>query len=151
AYFGKGAADLLRLPSRSRLVVDASEAAVKNGQTHPADLQRMRRQKIAVYSVPILHAKVFAFDKAVFIGSANVSKHSANLLQEAIVRVSDAAVVGAARGFVKNLCLELLGPEELKRLQKLYRPPRFVPSQGKRRGEEQRFSVLRVVPTRTVN
>jgi hypothetical protein len=45
AYFGKGAADLLRLPPGSRLVVDASEGAVKHGQTHPTDLKRMGRRK----------------------------------------------------------------------------------------------------------
>jgi hypothetical protein len=150
AYFGQGAADLLCLPPRSRLVVDASEAIVKKGQTHPADLQRMRRRKVAVYSAQNLHAKLFGFDKAVFIGSANVSKRSANVLQEAIVRITDAAVIQAARSFVKNLCLEPLGPEELKRLQKLYRPPRLVPGQSKRSGMKQRFSILIVAPTRTV-
>jgi hypothetical protein len=49
ASFGKGAADLLRLPPGSQLVVDASECAVKHGQTHPADLKRMRRRKVLVY------------------------------------------------------------------------------------------------------
>lgn len=33
AYFGKGASKLLPLPANSRLVVDASIAAVKSGQT----------------------------------------------------------------------------------------------------------------------
>jgi hypothetical protein len=144
AYFGKGAADLLPLPPRSWLVVDASETTVKNGQTHPAELRRMLLRKIAVYSAQNLHAKVFAFDKAVFVGSANVSKHSANVLQEAIVRITDAAVSRAAREFVKNLCLEPLGPEELKRLQKLYSPPRFVSSRHKASGRKTRFSTLRV-------
>jgi hypothetical protein len=151
AYFGKGGADLLHLPPRSRLVVDASEAAVKNGQTHPAELRRLHRRKVAIYSAQNLHAKVFAFDQAVFIGSANVSKHSADVLQEAIVRVTDAAVRQAARGFVKNLCLEQLGPEELKRLQKLYRPPRFVPGQRKASRRKQQFSTLRVALTTAVS
>lgn len=118
AYFGKGAADLLHLPAKSRLVVDASEAAVKQGQTNPAKLRRMRRRRVAVYSVQNLHARVFAFDTAVFIGSANVSKHSASVLQEAVLRVTDAAVLKAARDFVTELCLEPLGPKELMRLQK---------------------------------
>jgi phosphatidylserine/phosphatidylglycerophosphate/cardiolipin synthase-like enzyme len=98
-----------------------------------------------------LHAKVFAFDKAVFVGSANVSKHSADVLQEAIVRITDAAVNRAVRRFVENLCLEPLGPEELKRLQKLYRPPRFVPGQHKANGRKQRFSTLQVAQIREVS
>src|SRR6266849_1013159 len=109
AYFGKGAADLLPLPAGSRLVVDASEAAVKSGQTHPADLERMRRRKATIYSVQNLHAKVFAFDKAIFIGSANASKHSAKTLQEAVFFTTDAAIGRTARGFIKGLCLEPLG------------------------------------------
>jgi hypothetical protein len=151
AYFGKGAADLLSLPAKSRLVVDVSEAAVRNGQTHPADLRRMQRRQVAIYSVRNLHAKVFAFDKSVFIGSANASKHSAEVLQEAVIRVSDAAMIRATRGFVEGLCLEPLGPKELERLQKLYRPPRFVPGQNKKSGPKPQFSALRIAPTTAHN
>jgi hypothetical protein len=97
-----------------------------------------------------LHAKVFAFDKTAFIGSANVSKHSATVLQEAIIRTTDTALIQAARSFVKNLCLEPLGPAELKRLQKLYRPPRFVPGRRKTKGEKQKYSTLRVTQIRHV-
>jgi PLD-like domain len=39
AYFGQGASKLLPLRTGSRLVVDASEGAVKSCQTHPADLK----------------------------------------------------------------------------------------------------------------
>jgi hypothetical protein len=42
AYFGKGASKLLPLPSGSHIVVDASEHAVKNGQTHPKDLKNLQ-------------------------------------------------------------------------------------------------------------
>lgn len=38
AYFAQDAAKLLPLPAGSRLVVDASEHAVRSGQTCPADL-----------------------------------------------------------------------------------------------------------------
>lgn len=151
AYFGKGATKLLHLPPQSSLVVDASEAAVKSGQTHPADLLRMVRRSVAVYSVQNLHAKIFAFDTGAFVGSTNASMHSANVLQEAIVWVNDGAVVKAARDFVKNLCLDPLGPEELKRLQKLYRPPRFAPGERKMTGAKLRLPNLRVAVTKEVN
>ena len=51
AYFGQGAAKLLPLPKGSRLVVDASQKAVKSGQTHPKDLITMRKRGVRVYSV----------------------------------------------------------------------------------------------------
>jgi len=151
AYFGKDAAKLLKLPAGSRLVVDASEPTVKAGQTHPGDLQKMYRRKIKIYSAKNLHAKVFAFDKAVLVGSANASRHSANILQEAVMRVTDTGNLRAARNFIKGLCLERLGPEELKRLQKLYKPPRFVPGQNTKRRPKQSPSALRVASTRSVD
>jgi hypothetical protein len=44
AYFGQGASKLMPLPAGSRLVVDASEGAVKSGQTLPADLVRIQKR-----------------------------------------------------------------------------------------------------------
>lgn len=122
AYFGKGASKLLPLPSGSYLVVDASENSVKKGQTHPADLKRLQRDKVVIFSSPSLHAKVYAFENVAFVGSANASKRSAGILTEALVKTSDRTVVRSAKSFVKKLCLDELGPSRLDKLQKLYRP-----------------------------
>jgi hypothetical protein len=73
AYFGKGASKLLPLPGGSRLVVDASEDSVKTGKTHPRDLKRLQKRGVVIYSHSSLHAKVYAFDGYVFVGSANAS------------------------------------------------------------------------------
>jgi hypothetical protein len=54
AYFGKGASRLLPLAKGSRLVVDASERSVASGQTCPADLIKLVKRGVAVYSVPNL-------------------------------------------------------------------------------------------------
>jgi phosphatidylserine/phosphatidylglycerophosphate/cardiolipin synthase-like enzyme len=124
AYFGKGASGLLPLPSGSHLVVDASEHAVKKGQTHPADLKRLQKNGVIVFSSTSLHAKVFVIDNVAFIGSANVSGRSARILTEALVKTSDRAVVRDAKSFVKGLCLDEMGPDRLDKLQKLYRPPK---------------------------
>ena len=125
AYFGKGASRLLPLPKRSRLVVDASESAVKSGQTCPAELKTLKiKKRVRIYSVENLHAKVFVLGPRAFVGSANVSRHSADTLLEAMVATTDRKVVRAARQFVKGKCLEELGPKELDRLQRMYRPPR---------------------------
>jgi hypothetical protein len=135
AYFGKGASKLLPLPKGSRLVVDASEAAVKSGQTCPAELKALMQKKgVRVYSVANLHAKVFVLGSTAFVGSANVSRHSKDTLVEAVVATTDAKAVAATRQFVRDLCRQDLGPEEVDRLQRMYRPPRMVgTSRGQRR------------------
>ena len=123
AYFGAGASRLLPLPRNSRLVVDASERAVSSGQTCPADLIKLVKRGVAVYTVPNLHAKVFVLGRAVYIGSANVSTRSASQLIEAVVRTTDPNAVRDARNFVQDHCLHELTPAVLKRLSKIYRPP----------------------------
>lgn len=132
AYLSKGASNLLPLVENSRLVVDASEAAVKAGQTHPADLLKLAKRGVRVYSVNNLHAKLFVFGSRAFIGSANASNRSANGLLEAVVETTDKKTVKAAREFVHSLCQRELGPEMLKKLQKLWRPPKFPENVTKR-------------------
>lgn len=134
AYFGQGASKLLPLGAGSRLVVDASENAVKSGQTHPADLKKLQNRGVVIYSYPSLHAKVYTFDGFAFVGSANASNRSSGILTEAVVKTSDLAVVRSARTFVRDLCRDELSPGRLDRLQKMYRPPR-VPSGTKARGK----------------
>jgi hypothetical protein len=124
AYFGQGASKLLPLPAGSRLVVDASENAVKSGQTHPSDLKLLQKRGVVIYSYPSLHAKVYAFEGFAFVGSANASSRSSGVLTEAVVRTSDQAVVRSAEKFVRDLCRDELSPGRLDRLQKMYRPPR---------------------------
>ncbi len=126
AYFGQHAARLLPLCKGSRLVVNASEAVVKSGQTHPEDLLALHRRGVRICSVRNLHAKVFVFGRTALIGSANVSRHSADTLLEAMVETTDRAVVTQAREFVRGLCLEELGEDALGALQGLYRPPKFA-------------------------
>lgn len=124
AYFGKEASKLLPLPAASRLVVDASEHAVKSGQTCPEDLIAELRRGVRVYSVPNLHAKVYVLGRQAFIGSPNVSRTSAGQLIESLIATKELKVVADARRFVKGLCLHRLSPELLKNLAKLYRPPK---------------------------
>src|SRR5438034_685318 len=96
AYCGAGASRLLPLPKGSRLVVDASERSVASGQTCPADLIKIVKHGVAVYSVPNLHAKVFVLGRAAYIGSANVSSRSASQLIEAVIRTTEPSAVRAA-------------------------------------------------------
>jgi hypothetical protein len=125
AYFGQGAAKLLPLANGSTLVVDASEGAVKSGQTCPAELRKLLNRGVCIYSRQNLHAKIFVFGPKVFIGSANVSRHSAHTLHEAMIVITDGKVAAAAKDFVRGICVQEVGPKSLSRLQKLYRPPRL--------------------------
>lgn len=126
AFFGKDGPNLLPLAAGSRLVVNASEEAVRLGLTRPASLKEMVDNDVLVYSVDNLHAKVFVFGRTVFIGSTNASGSSANTLIEAVIRTTDRNSVTEAREFVRAQCLVELGPAELDRLHKLYRPPKIL-------------------------
>jgi hypothetical protein len=123
AYFGRGAAKLLPLPAGSRLVVNASDGAVKSGQTCPDDLIALQKTGVTIHSVANLHAKVFVVGQTAFVGSANASKNSADYLAEAAVQTTDATTVAGVKAYIESLCKVNLGPEELKRLAGIYEPP----------------------------
>jgi phosphatidylserine/phosphatidylglycerophosphate/cardiolipin synthase-like enzyme len=118
AYFGKGAAKLLPLPRGSRLVVDASDNAVKAGQTHPADLLALQAKGVRVFSYPYLHGKIYVFGNVAAIGSANASYNSAQTLLEAMVMTTERRIVEGAKRFVERIAKNELGPDQLSRLQK---------------------------------
>src|SRR5262249_7705172 len=124
AYFGKGAARLLSLKKGSNLVVGASDNAVSNGLTCPDDLIALSTKGVRIFIVANLHATVYVFGTTALIGSANVSKHSAQTLVEAMLLTTDRKVVEKSRNFVQSFAKNELGPEQLTRLQALYRPPR---------------------------
>lgn len=131
AYVGTGAMKLLPLRAGSRLVVDASEGAVKSGQTDPRELLKYIRRDVDVFSVTGLHAKVFAFRGVAFVGSTNVSRRSAEYLIEATLGSTERSVVAGAKRFVGELAKAPVGEEFAKKLAKIYRPPRVAG--GKRR------------------
>ena len=123
AYFSQGASKMLPLCEGSRLVVDASERSVASGLTCPKDLMNLVKAGVSVYTVPNLHAKVFVVGGKAYVGSANVSTHSAEQLIEAVLITSEPTAVSAARDFVSELCLHELTPANLEKLDALYRPP----------------------------
>jgi hypothetical protein len=141
AYFGEGAESLLKLSKGSILVVDASDGAVRSGQTCPASLETMVDNGVKVFSRSGLHAKVFVFGTTVYVGSANVSNNSAKKLIEAVVAIKDRRIVSDARQFVRKNCTKPLGPRELARLSKLYSKPEWQPGESNGGGEDKDQSV----------
>ncbi len=125
AYFGALGTRLLPLRKGSILVVNASEAAVKSGQTKPGELLKLYNRGVKIFTVSTLHAKVFCFRRKVIIGSANASEHSAATLQEAAVQINNPKIVATTRKFIESLCFHELGGKRLRVLDKMYKPPRF--------------------------
>lgn len=116
---------LLPLKPGSVLVTDLTEGAVRAGQTRPRELLPLLRAGVAIHSLRKLHAKVFVFDDTAVIGSSNVSANSAKELVEAAVLIRrDRRLLAEARQFVTDLAGDQVGEDELRRLEKLWRPPR---------------------------
>ena len=91
AYFGQGGAKLLPLGKGDRLVVDMSSPTVRAGGTDPREIEKLIRRRVDVFTRRNLHAKVVVADRCVITGSANVSKHSQEVLDEAAILTEEQA------------------------------------------------------------
>lgn len=123
-YFGEAGSRLLPLRAGDTLLVNASEPAVKSGQTHPLALRRLLDKGVKLYTLGRLHAKIYVFGATAFIGSANASVSSRDELKEAVVLVRDSSIARAAGAHIQGLCTTPLLRRDLDRLAGLYRPPR---------------------------
>jgi hypothetical protein len=133
---------MLPLKSGSRLVVDASKRSVKAGLTNPFELEKFYRKGVKIYSCNNLHTKIFVFGAVAFIGSANVSRSSRDVLTEATIRTDTRSVLSDAKAFVRDVGLVELGKDEIVALQKIYVAPK---SGGRTQGGRSRSSNLRIV------
>jgi len=125
AYFGQGGARLLPLRSGDRLIVDMSPATVRAGGTDPREVEKLMRRGVQAFTRRNLHAKLIVADKLVISGSANISRHSLQVLDEAAILTSHPGAIRRAREFIDRLCTEPVRPEYLERCKRIYRPPRF--------------------------
>lgn len=128
AFLGNGGADLLPLKQGDTLVVNLGLHTVRQGATSPKEIQRLIRRGVRVFNRRNLHAKFFICGKSLFVGSANVSKNSQNVLEEAGTLTSEIAAIRRATDFFDKLCTEPVRPEYLKLCLRSYRPPRFLRS-----------------------
>jgi hypothetical protein len=153
AYFGTTGAKMLPLKKGSSLLVDASEKAVKSGQTNPSELLKLYKKGVFIYSQTNLHAKVYVFGNKSIIGSANVSDNSANHLQEVVMVSSQQKLAAESRKFILSNCILELGDAELKRLKQLYKPPRIEnkaksKASPKNNDTQKRLSVIKLEEVR---
>src|SRR5438046_2787512 len=106
AYFGQGGAKLLPLRTGHRLVVDMSPATVRSGGTDPREVEKLIQRGIQAFTRRNLHAKIVVADKSVISGSANVSKHSQRVLDEAAILTTEPSAVRRAQEFIDRICTE---------------------------------------------
>ncbi|HET9767663.1 MAG TPA: phospholipase D family protein [Thermoanaerobaculia bacterium] len=132
AYVAKGGARLLRLRPGDVLVTDMSLASVRSGRTDPREIAKMLANRVEVYSRSGLHAKVVVTVSKAIVGSANISHHSKEHLDEAAILIDDRAVVNRARRFVAQLCTEPVRAAYLKKCLEEYNEPEFVPGGARR-------------------
>lgn len=95
------------------------------GGTDPREIGKLIRRGVRVFTRRNLHAKIVVADGWVIAGSANVSKQSRDVLDEAGILTNDRAVVRRAREFIERLCTEPVRPKYLRDCKRAYRPPRF--------------------------
>jgi hypothetical protein len=80
-------------PEDLRIVVDASEQAVRRGLTNPKGVERLLGLTDGVRSLAGLHPKVFVFDEdVVLVGSANMSESSITQQHQLTLEVSDSRI-----------------------------------------------------------
>lgn len=143
-FVSTGAQKLLPLRKGDILVTRCDDTAARSGVTDPSEIQRYLERGVRVFHDGTLHAKVYTLGSVVFVGSANASNQSANVLTEAVVQSADTTLMKAARSFVQSLCREELSPEYVKKLKAIYRPPNINHKRGrtKRRAETSGMSRL---------
>lgn len=121
AYIGIDAAKIMPLRRGDVLVCNASDFAIKQGSTSAIALEKFVNHGVKIFNEPHLHGKVVVFPKKSFVGSANASSRSKEVLLEAVVETTDAAVVRASQRFVQRhaKAISRLNQEDIKRIRKI--------------------------------
>lgn len=134
-FFPEAAAER---PENLRVVIDASDAAVKRGLTNPKGVGHLLGLTAQLRSVEGLHAKVFLFDeKVALVGSTNLSESSLKQDQMTL-EVTDTALVRALIKWFEELFEHRgtqLSSADVKRLVKLWPTHPPVPIMHKKKGK----------------
>lgn len=101
AYVSKGTP--LSFGDGDVLVCDASDQAIKSGETDAPSLRRFLNAGAQLYSCPNLHAKVLISGKSVVIGSANLSTSSENYLLEASLITTRSQIRSQVSALIHNI------------------------------------------------
>jgi phosphatidylserine/phosphatidylglycerophosphate/cardiolipin synthase-like enzyme len=97
-----------------------SPATVRAGATDPKEIEKFIIKGVRVFTRRSLHAKLVLADGSVKAGSANISRHSEHVLDEAAILTTEPAAIRRATEFIDRLCTEPVRPEYLKRCKTMY-------------------------------
>jgi len=123
----------LKLVRNDVLVCDASDIAIKSGQTSARLLQSLLRRGVEVWSKPGLHSKVSVFGKYALIGSSNLSASSEDNLTELSLLTDRGQVVSQVSAFVHGL-REVSDRVDREFVHRILAIPVIVVDRGSRRG-----------------
>jgi hypothetical protein len=102
------------------LICDASDQAIRGGETSARVLHMLSRRGIEIHSRPDLHAKAAVFGRWALVGSCNLSSNSADLTELALL-TDRKQVVAQATAFVHALreSSEKIDDDFLRRILKI--------------------------------
>lgn len=110
--------DLIGFKSGDRLVVSASNHAIRTGETDAKLLIQLFDRGVELYDCPGLHGKVLLLDDTAVIGSAKLSASSESKLVEVALMTDAPATVSQVASLIEQL-IEQSQPITAKRLQAL--------------------------------
>jgi hypothetical protein len=111
----------LELTKGDTLICDASTFAIKFGETSAKTIETYFNRGIKVFSNQQLHSKILLTDTFLVIGSANLSKSSAERLTESSIITDSDVLISQAKAFCHNLTEEstLLSEKDIQKLLKI--------------------------------
>lgn len=113
--------DKLELTKGDTLICDASTFAIKFGETSAKTIETYFNRGIKIFSNQQLHSKILLTDTFLVIGSANLSKRSAERLTESSIITDSDVLISQAKAFCHNLTEEstLLSEKDIQTLLKI--------------------------------
>jgi hypothetical protein len=94
------------------LVLDASDEAIRAGKTSAIILEELLHRGVLLYSCHKLHAKVYAFEDAVIVGSSNLSSSSRRALIECAAFSRDTTLITEVRNWICNIASRSVGIDQ---------------------------------------
>ena len=132
-FVGAIGGKLLRLKRDDVLVVALTLPNSRNGSVCPAEIRRLQKKGVKVYTTQDLHAKVLLCGRRAIVSSANLSQTSFDHLDEAGLLTTDATTVKKVSKWFDQRMINEVGPEWLNICEKAYKPPKGGMAQtGKR-------------------
>jgi hypothetical protein len=98
--------DNLLLKKGDILICDASTFAIKNAMTSAKKLNSYFKKGVKIYSNNTLHSKLILTESFLVVGSANLSKSSADDLTESSIVTNNDVLISQAKAFCHNLIEE---------------------------------------------